>query len=204
MQINLNYFPNIGYLTTDVPPNLLTKLDKIIHEKKLEKHNNKLAGNIKKEFKIPKAIPIFTKYIFDMCEKYDEEFRYTKGIDICTNNVPLILNNMWVNFQKKHEFNPMHTHGGLFSFVIWVKIPFYNKDEKDNSPGKNSNRNLAGTFEFQYTDSLGSIHSQALHVDKEWEGKMCLFPSRLNHSVCPFYSSNGYRVTVSGNVCLKT
>jgi len=204
MKVNFNYFPNIGYITADVPSDLLLELDKIINEKELERYNKNLAGNIRKEFFIKKAIPIFQNYILDLCLKYDDEFNYLKGIDVCTNDVPLILHKMWVNFQEKHEFNPLHTHSGLFSFVIWIKIPFYNKDEKNSSPGKDSNHNLAGCFEFQYCNSLGSIIGHSIQADKEWEGKICLFPANLNHSVYPFYSSNDYRISVSGNVCLKT
>lgn len=204
MKINYNYFPNIGYITSDVPSHLLLELNKIIYEKELEKSNKALAGNIKKEFSIKKVIPIFENYILTMCLKYDEKFQYLGEINVCTNDVPFILHDMWVNFQEKHEFNPVHMHKGIFSFVIWIKIPFYNKIEKDNSPGKDSNHNLAGCFEFQYCNSLGSVVTQPIHADKEWEGKICLFPAKLHHAVYPFYSSNDYRISVSGNVCLKT
>lgn len=204
MEFSYNLFPNIGVIKTDVPSDLLLELNKIIHEKKLEEANAVLAGNIKKEFYIKKAIPIFEDYIKEVCLSYDEKTNYLKKIKTCTNPVPLVLDNMWVNFQEKHEFNPMHNHSGIFSFVIWVSVPFYMEEEIAISPGKKSNGNRAGCFEFQYCDALGRICDFALFVDKTWEGKMCLFPSSLKHCVYPFYSSNDYRVSVSGNVFLKT
>ena len=204
MEIKAHSFPNLGYLTTDVPVDLLNELQSIIHEKELEKANEGLAGNIKKEFLIPKAIPLFEQYIIDLSLKYDETFNYLKTINTCTNDVPMILQRMWVNFQEKHEFNPPHDHNGIFSFVIWVKVPFYEKEELDISPGKNSNYNVPGYFEFLYTDALGNIKGEIIPVDKKMEGKLCLFPAKLNHCVYPFYSSNDYRISVSGNIALKT
>ena len=39
------------------------------------------------------------------------------------------LNNFWVNYQKQYEFNPLHDHSGIYSFVIFVKIPPADLDE---------------------------------------------------------------------------
>ena len=33
------------------------------------------------------------------------------------------------------------------------------------------------------------------------EGCMLLFPSLLQHQVYPFYENDGYRISVSGNLC---
>ena len=38
------------------------------------------------------------------------------------------LTGLWVNFQKKGEFQPIHNHYGLMSFVIWMDIPYHYKD----------------------------------------------------------------------------
>jgi hypothetical protein len=40
-------------------------------------------------------------------------------------------------------------------------------------------------------------------VDNTWEGKMALFPADLNHIVYPFYTSEDYRISISGNVGFK-
>ena len=39
-----------------------------------------------------------------------------------------------------------------------------------------------------------------IDVDKSFEGKMLVFPSKLQHLVYPFYTSDEHRITVSGNV----
>ena len=36
----------------------------------------------------------------------------------------LVLKELWVNFQYKSEFTPYHKHNGVFSFAIWMKIPY--------------------------------------------------------------------------------
>ena len=43
----------------------------------------------------------------------------------------------------------------------------------------------------------------ALPVDKTWEGMMLMFPSKLHHSVYPFYTSDEKRISVSGNISIK-
>ena len=38
------------------------------------------------------------------------------------------------------------------------------------------------------------------HIDKNFEGYMAIFPSTLTHSVNPFYSTDEFRISISGNV----
>ena len=42
-----------------------------------------------------------------------------------------------------------------------------------------------------------------LFIDKTWEGTIVMFPSWLNHSVYPFYTSDDYRISISGNIVVK-
>jgi hypothetical protein len=43
-----------------------------------------------------------------------------------------------------------------------------------------------------------------LPVDKTFEGKIAFFPSKLSHCVYPFYSSDGIRISISGNIKLDS
>ena len=54
-------------------------------------------------------------------------------------NLNFELDKLWVNFQKKHEFNPIHNHFGAFSFACWINIPYNLDDEMDLAQVKNSN-----------------------------------------------------------------
>jgi len=50
---------------------------------------------------------------------------------------------------------------------------------------------------------LGNIRSHDLPVDKSYEKKLLLFPATMRHSVYPFYTSDDYRISVSGNFLMK-
>ena len=47
------------------------------------------------------------------------------------------------------------------------------------------------------------VKATQIDVDKSFEGKGFMFPSKQSHMVYPFYTSNEYRITVSGNIRLK-
>ena len=113
------------------------------------------------------------------------------------------LETLWINFQKKHEFNPMHVHTGAYSFVIWMKIPYNIEDEKKLFVDTLEEDRAPSNFNFYITDIYGKIRDHTVNVDKSKEGCIVLFPAILNHSVNPFYTSDGYRISISGNVYVK-
>ena len=65
------------YIITDVPKDILNKLDVEINKKSLEKWNENLAGNIKKELLIPKAKEIYSLYAFQQVSSNQCEKAYT-------------------------------------------------------------------------------------------------------------------------------
>ena len=97
----------------------------------------------------------------------------------------------------------MHVHDGLYSFLIWHKVPYTMKDEKERLASMMDNDFRAGMFAFFFSDPSGKITQEALPVDKSWEGKVALFPANLNHCVYPFYTSDEYRISISGNLGFK-
>ena len=111
------------------------------------------------------------------------------------------MNRFWVNFQKKHEFNPMHSHSGLVSFVIWMKIPTNSEDQHALPISANSNSPAASNFEFTYSDMLGGHQQCAFNLSKKDEATMLVFPAKLCHQVYPFYECDEDRVSISGNIC---
>ena len=166
--------------------------------------NSYLIGNIEKEFLMVKSKDHLEKLVLPLIDHHIKNYDY---LDRIAKNFPahtqMCLQNAWVNFQSKHEFNPCHDHDGIFSFVIWTHIPYDMATEKNNAPGKDSRHNLAGAFEFLYTNTLGEIFTHSIHVDKSVENVLILFPSKLRHCVYPFYTSDDYRISVSGNFILK-
>ena len=110
---------------------------------------------------------------------------------------------MWVNYQKQNEFNPLHNHGGLYSFVIWMKIPTKHFIQNKNSLAKESNSRVISSFEISYVDILGNIRQYPYRMNPNVEGTMLFFPSKLNHQVYPFYDCDEDRISISGNVCIQ-
>ena len=43
-----------------------------------------------------------------------------------------------------------------------------------------------------------------IELDRNSAGKMVIFPATLKHSVYPFYTSDDYRISVSGNFTLRS
>ena len=194
------------YVLADVPKEILEILNNVIDEKGLSPLNQDLAGNIKHEYAIPKGkaagAPMLMQMIIKHQEKYPNFFKKAHST-INYKACEIELFNLWVNFQKKYEFNPMHVHDGLYSFVIWHKVPYTMKDEKERLASMMDNDFRAGMFAFFFSDPSGKITQEALPVDKNWEGKVALFPANLNHCVYPFYTSDEYRISISGNLGFK-
>jgi hypothetical protein len=196
-------FANIGYVITDVDDNVLSILKDKANTLKQNftqgiDYNNNLAGNIKKEFDLTDIKAQCEPFILNACKFYKENYPAYKPQIV--RQSPIVLKDFWINFQSKHEFNPVHNHTGLFSFVIWLDIPYDINDELTKGPGHKSNNNLAGHFEFAFRNTLGEHTTLPIPADKKFNGKICIFPSAMTHTVYPFYTSDDYRITVSGNI----
>ena len=119
--------------------------------------------------------------------------------------IELYIHDLWVNYQYKHEFNPYHFHGGMYSFVIWMKIPtdWREQNQLPFLDGINDDNKKASNFEFEYLDMLGNIKHYGYRLDPSMEGHMLLFPARLQHTVYPFYNCDEDRISVAGNLWYK-
>jgi len=155
------------------------------------KCNYSLAGHIKRQFSLVKS----RSYINDLLQPLTRTYpKYFEGRDAnYTIDMP------WVNFQEKYDFNPNHTHNGELSFVLWLQVPFLIEDENKVYPDVPTHgERCAGCFQFTYASAVGMRH-EVLPVDKTWENTVIVFPSMIIHTVYPFYTSDEYRISVSGN-----
>ncbi len=182
-----------------------------------------LAGNISQSFYIEDEDDWFFKNVLkdtiDFYMQHDQGKQHIKHINAFSSNYilkdknnkkiepitsTLELNTFWVNYQKKHEFNPIHNHGGVFSFVIWLKIPYDNEEQCKLSflDNMDEDSKAPGEFQFQVFDMLGNPSSIPYKLGKEFEGRMLFFPSELRHLVNPFYETDEDRISISGNIAL--
>ena len=120
--------------------------------------------------------------------------------------IELYIHDLWVNYQYKHEFNPYHFHGGMYSFVVWMKIPTDWK-EQNKLPfldGIREEDKKVGCFEFQHLDMYGDVVNTAYRLDPSYEGYMVFFPAKLRHMVYPFYETEEPRISIAGNIWCRT
>lgn len=212
--MNFNEFPNIGYISTSLPPEILLEVRKEITEIQNNNYhaspaNDVLAGNIEKQFHLVKSRKIIEPFLISLAWNYTNHWNYSKQVIRTIKseneyvNINFELDKLWVNFQKKHEFNPIHNHFGVFSFACWIDIPYNLEDEMSLAQVKNSNAKATSCFAFSYTSALGEISVLPIMLDKDREGDMIFFPAQLYHSVFPFYTSDDYRISISGNLAIK-
>ncbi len=202
--------PITGFLQVVLDKEIIDYLWKIIDNSASikEDYKPKLAGNINESYALVDENEFFYRNVLI---KLVQAFRQTDptGLDpILQQYSPikpgtkLVLSEFWVNFQNKTDFNPFHFHGGVYSFAIWMKIP-YDWKEQIKLPqfkGINKDYKKAGCFDFEYIDSLGSIRNFTYKLDPTYDGQMVFFPASLRHSVYPFYDINDQRVSISGNL----
>jgi len=189
---------NFGILTVDNVPKDVLDYVKNNYDTN-NSHNEHLAGQIKREYEFKDWPQYIDKFILDQTNQPLIQ-KHTQNISVLSSNKPFYLKSLWINLQKKYEFNPMHKHIGVFSFIIFLKIP-YNLDEEDKVFPKSSGPEPATSrLVFIVNDFSGAPRDINVNVDKSFEGKMLMFPAGLNHMVYPFYTSDDYRMTVSGNI----
>ena len=121
-----------------------------------------------------------------------------------TSNMETYLNDWWVNFQHEGDYNPLHDHGGIFSFVIWMKIPTDWRDQKKLPRSIHSTSNTVSNFQFVYTNQFGKITTHTYYMSPKMEGTMVFFPANLKHTVYPFYDCKEERISISGNISVRS
>ncbi len=193
---------NYGVLQFTLPAELFksiknkcSELEKNLDKKELQ-YQSLLAGHIEREMKFPLDMR-FRCFLDDLAKTFCQYF----NLDV--QNFPQ-LETCWINFQKKHEFNPLHTHSGVLSFVLWIQIPYLLEDEDSAAHAKNANTKESGRFHMLYNSTFdGKISKLKIDLDKSYEGKGIIFPASANHLVYPFFTSDEFRISISGNFVLK-
>ena len=140
-----------------------------------------------------------------LCLRYAVEFGENMGelVPIPTQH-PYYLKRWWVNYQNQYEFNPLHNHNGVYSFVIWMKIPTDYNEQRKNPIAHDSDSYDISNFQFRFPNIRGKLVHHNYEMKKENEGKLLFFPSELMHQVYPFYNCDEERISVSGNIMLNT
>ena len=200
-------FRNPPWLDVRLPTEAMNFLWDSINQSSTRDARLGLAGNLtKSEF-----IQDKDNYFYDNVLKELSEILYYKdwvsfyNVNIAKNMLPFVfeLKSLWVNYQKQHEFNPPHVHAGIYSFVVFMKIPTHWKEQHALPLSANSRIPQASNFQFLRGYEQSSIETIEFFLGPEDEGRMLFFPASLHHQVFPFYECEEDRVTISGNIFMK-
>lgn len=191
---------NFGYIIADVPKHLyklLIEESKIAEKENKEMHSGITGKRVAKQYFIKNSLIELNKFIEKLRLEYDKHYPGLSNLRVLTKNAPYFFSNPWMNFQRKHEFIPNHRHDGVYSYSMWLKIPYEYEKETEGGGIHTS------TFEFTYLDVNGYIQSEIIKLGSNFEGKVIMFPSKMLHCVYPFYTSDKVRLSVSGNILLN-
>ena len=198
-----------GWLETRLNEKHMDLLWSCIEKRGQEPYPN-LAGNLYGSYALENNNTFYNSIIDPLVRYWIKVY----GDDIFGNQIKLIpwvsanmetyLNDWWVNYQHEGDYNPLHDHGGIFSFVIWMKIPTDWRDQKKLPRSTHSTSSTVSNFQFVYTNHLGKITSHTYYMSPEMEGRMLFFPANLKHTVYPFYDCKEERISISGNISVRS
>ena len=163
------------------------EVDKIISKKNLLKkldYSNKLVGQVRQEFQLPK---IFIK-------KNLEKILYKAVKDYIFKSLgkkisKIKIKNFWIVRQFNDEYNPIHFHDGHISGVGYLKMPKFSKNKKHTQTD--------GSIDFINGNKM--LLSECIFNHQPKVGDMILFPHYLMHTAYPF-KTKGERRSFSFNL----
>ena len=174
-------------------------------EKVRDNYKKRLAGAITESWILTDKDDWFWKNVLlKLCGRYAGEFENIANQAPVNNRHPLCLDQMWMNRQRQTEFNPIHFHSGVYSFVIWMQIPTHYKEQSRIPIAYKTNSNSISNFAFEFLDIRGEIRSFTYLMEPDMAGKLLFFPANLRHQVYPFYNCGDDRISISGNITLDT
>ena len=191
-------FPNLGYvkehITNQQIPHLLEWIDAIDDQTQTINHSH--VGVIECEYEIVDdlAKQELSTVLGPMVQQYCTDMHFS------VEQRPMALTTAWCNLQQSGEYFAAHTHAGVFSFALWLTVPFTQADERAWREARGKSGRETASFTFHYTDALGRITPNVLEVDSSWENTVVVFPGEMMHSVTPYYSTDALRIVVSGNI----
>ena len=203
MKITPVYPPNLGWLEVKLTDDHINHLQECI-DNSITDHKDQLAGNINNSQLIPDLDDWFyNNVLYNCCIEYASRFHNLGKKQPLNQDHPYFLDTMWVNYQRETEFNPRHFHSGIYSFVVWMKIPT-DYEEQKNLDIARSTSSAISNFAFDYVNILGEGLTFTYPMSPKMEGMMVFFPSKLYHQVFPFYNCKEERISISGNILIDT
>ena len=186
--------PNYGILDVTLDKNVLDHLHHLVE--KYEPDDAKQQWMlIDDDNRFQKEVlnPIIQEYVADY--GFPEKLKTTHIHD-------LTFQKFWANYTGKGEYQALHNHDAIWSFVIWLKLPAVANDEQSVKEAMHPD---AGDFILTYSDIIGRTRKVNWKLEKQYnEGHMLLFPSDLYHAVYPHFQTDEKRLSLAGDIVINS
>ena len=138
MEYGIKTFTNVGGLNAQLGEAQLKPLWDEINEIKDNwtngiPYNSSLAGNIEYEYALPKSVKYVRELLLPLVYEYDAHFNYFDDFQKITKGPKgITLDSLWVNFQKKYEFNPDKNLYSTVATPYWVAYILSSSKPRNN------------------------------------------------------------------------
>ena len=181
-------------MATRVPEDIRKRLLKDA-KKQLKSYHKHLAGHLHTQLRYNDDT---TKWFYEQSTPIWQAYRegWSNWAGLTNYSCELNAHDLWVNFMKPGDFNPVHTHGGDYSFVIFLDVPEKIIEEQNAFEGTSSK---PGSLMFEFTQQAKPKWAITGQTYRPKTGDMIIFPALLQHWVVPF-KSKCTRISVSCNI----
>jgi uncharacterized protein (TIGR02466 family) len=181
-------------MATRVPEDIRKRLLKDA-KKQLKSYHKHLAGHLHTQLRYNDDT---TKWFYEQSTPIWQAYRegWSNWAGLTNYSCELNAHDLWVNFMKPGDFNPVHTHGGDYSFVIFLDVPEKIIEEQNAFEGTSAK---PGSLMFEFTQQAKPKWAITGQTYRPKTGDMIIFPALLQHWVVPF-KSKCTRISVSGNI----
>ena len=195
---------NFGWINHQMDDNTVKHIWDCINTARGDNYKGTLVGQIDKSYSLKdKNDRLWKTVLAPLYQEYGNKWGHRHARVPLKLNMTAYLEDMWVNYQNQHEYNPTHDHGGIYSFAAWLKIPTWYEDQAKIGNAAGASTSYNGTFNFQYLDIFGNHRTVRYDLTPEYENTLLFFPSCLQHCVYPYYNCDEQRISISGNIWLK-
>ena len=143
-QISPIGLPNAGILEYKLSKSELDYIWKCVENKKGDMKKT-LIGHITGSYELEDSNDQFFKgVLLPLINTYGGTYKDMGRVVPISTSHPChwIMNSWWVNYQNQGEYNPLHDHTGVYSFAMWLKIPFEWEEQNKNPLSADSNLSL--------------------------------------------------------------
>jgi hypothetical protein len=144
---------------------------------------------------------VFSKRVSEEMERFFIKLNEEQNTLI---NIPVHISKIWYNEYNYNDFQESHCHSGrlcFYSFVYILKCKDINVDSKLVFENPRSSH-LKSIIIGEQMNSIDNYKDE--YVPNLSEGDLIIFPSHMKHYVRIHKNKNDSRITISGNINMRS